>query len=83
MTEMGVQPIVAVGEEFDPRLHEAVAIDTVSDMAPNTVAAEMLRGYRMGSRVIRHSMVKVTASAQMVDSQVPSLPQDESLADQS
>lgn len=67
MTEMGVQPIVAVGEEFDPRLHEAVAIASGSELAPNTVADEMLRGYRMGSRVIRHSMVKVTAPSHMND----------------
>jgi molecular chaperone GrpE len=76
MTEMGVQPIVAAGEEFDPQLHEAVAIESASTLAPNTVAEEMLRGYRMGSRVIRHSMVKVTSNR-------PSLPQDETLADQS
>jgi molecular chaperone GrpE len=61
MTEMGVQPIVAVGSEFDPHLHEAVAIDQDSQLPPNTVSEEMLRGYRMGTRVIRHSMVKVTA----------------------
>jgi molecular chaperone GrpE len=61
MTEMGVQPIVAVGQDFDPHLHEAVAIDQNAELPPNTVAEEMLRGYRMGNRVIRHSMVKVTA----------------------
>jgi len=61
MIEMGVQPIVAVGQDFDPHLHEAVAIDHTAQLPPNTVAEEMLRGYRMGNRVIRHSMVKVTA----------------------
>jgi molecular chaperone GrpE len=61
MTEMGVQPIVAVGQDFDPHMHEAVAIDQNAELPPNTVAEEMLRGYRMGNRVIRHSMVKVTA----------------------
>jgi molecular chaperone GrpE len=62
MIAMGVQPIVAVGHEFDPNLHEAVAIGTVNELPPNTVSEEMLRGYRMGNRVIRHSMVKVTPS---------------------
>jgi molecular chaperone GrpE len=61
MTEMGVQPILTVGHEFDPHLHEAVAIDHDGQLPPNTVSKEMLRGYRMGTRVIRHSMVKVTA----------------------
>lgn len=61
MIEMGVQPIIAVGQEFDPHLHEAVAIDHNAQLPPNTIAEEMLRGYRMGNRVIRHSMVKVSA----------------------
>ena len=61
LDEMGVQPIVTVGEEFDPHLHEAVAIGHDKNLPPNTISEEMLRGYRMGNRVIRHSMVKVTA----------------------
>ena len=59
---MGVQQIESVGEKFDPNLHEAVAAETRDDLPPNMVADEMLRGYRIGNRVIRHSMVKVTAS---------------------
>ena len=61
MAEMGVKPIVAVGREFDPHLHEAVAIEQNNALPANTVSEEMLRGYQMGSRVIRHSMVKVNA----------------------
>jgi molecular chaperone GrpE len=59
---MGVQPIESVGEMFDPNLHEAVATETRDDLPANTVSGEMLRGYRIGNRVIRHSMVKVTSS---------------------
>ncbi len=58
-TEMGVQPIATVGETFDPNFHEAVATEERSDLPANTVSEEMLRGYRIGNRVIRHSMVKV------------------------
>ncbi len=58
--EMGVQPISTVGETFDPNFHEAVATEERSDIPGNTVSHEMLRGYRIGNRVIRHSMVKVT-----------------------
>ncbi len=57
---MGVQHIATVGEMFDPNFHEAVAIEEKSGAAPNTITEEMLRGYRIGNRVIRHSMVKVT-----------------------
>lgn len=57
--EMGVQPIATVGEVFDPHYHEAVATDDDDELEPNTISAELLRGYRIGERVIRHSMVKV------------------------
>lgn len=59
---MGVQAIATVGETFDPHFHEAVATDDNSDLPPNTVSGEMLRGYRIGNLVIRHSMVRVTAA---------------------
>lgn len=57
---MGVEPIATIGKEFDPNLHEAVAIAEDHDLPANTIVEEMLRGYRIGNRVIRHSMVKVT-----------------------
>ena len=57
---MGVQPITTVGETFDPNFHEAVSTEENSDLPPNSIAAEMLRGYRIGNLVIRHSMVRVT-----------------------
>jgi len=61
--EMGVQPIATVGEPFDPNFHEAVAAEETKDQPPNTISAEMLRGYRIGNLVIRHSMVRVTTAA--------------------
>jgi molecular chaperone GrpE len=59
---MGVEPITSVGERFDPNFHEAVAAEHRDDLAPNTILEEMLRGYKIGNRVIRHSMVKVSAA---------------------
>ena len=59
LAEMGVQPIATVGETFDPHYHEAVATEDSDEFEPNTVSAELLRGYRIGDRVIRHSMVRV------------------------
>ena len=59
---MGVQPIDTVGETFDPNFHEAVAVEERGDIVVNTILEEMLRGYRIGNRVIRHSMVKVTTA---------------------
>ena len=66
---MGVQPITTVGEIFDPNFHEAVAVEKNDDLPPNTVTEEMLRGYRIGNRVIRHSMVKVTSAPPPAKSQ--------------
>ena len=60
---MGMEPIVTVGEKFDPNLHEAVAVDEESELPPNMVTAELLRGFRIGDNVIRHSMVKVSKAA--------------------
>lgn len=63
---MGVEPIKTRGEIFDPNFHEAVAVENRDDLPPNTITDEMLRGYRIGNRVIRHSMVKVTSAPQPV-----------------
>src|SRR5436190_2523203 len=60
---MGVEPITTVDETFDPNFHEAVAVEERSDVPANTILEEMLRGYRIGNRVIRHSMVKVTTGS--------------------
>lgn len=63
LVNMGIDPIRTVGHEFDPHLHEAVAIDEDSDLPSNTITAELLRGFRIGDKVIRHSMVKVSKGA--------------------
>jgi molecular chaperone GrpE len=63
LATMGVKPIVAFGEQFDPHFHEAVSIEASETQPPNTVSDELLKGYQMGSRVLRHSIVKVTAPA--------------------
>ena len=72
-SEMGVQPISTVGEPFDPNFHEAVATEERNDMPGNTVSEEMLRGYRIGNRVIRHSMVRVTVGPQAARQALPDL----------
>ncbi len=69
--EMGVQPIATVGEIFDPNFHEAVAVEERDGVAVNTIREEMLRGYRIGNRVIRHSMVKVTTAPPNAKKDVP------------
>jgi molecular chaperone GrpE len=55
----GVSPIEALGQPFDPNLHEAVVHEPTSEHPDNTVIAELQRGYRLNDRVLRPSMVKV------------------------
>jgi molecular chaperone GrpE (heat shock protein) len=59
LAEMGISPVVSVGEAFDPHLHEAVATEETDAYPPNTVTNEFLRGYQIGNRLIRAAMVKV------------------------
>lgn len=60
LADMGVSQIVSVGEPFDPHFHEAVATEETDKIPPHTITAELLRGYRIGDKVIRPSMVKVS-----------------------
>jgi molecular chaperone GrpE len=55
----GVTPIEAVGQPFDPNLHEAVAHEESTEHADNEVIGEVQRGYRLHDRVIRPSLVRV------------------------
>ncbi len=59
LAEMGVSPVVSVGELFDPHLHEAVATEETDAHSPNTITNEFLRGYQIGNKLIRAAMVKV------------------------
>lgn len=63
LEEMGIQPIISVGEQFDPNFHEAVAAEQNDSFPPHTVIAEMLRGYRIDDKIIRHSLVKVSTAS--------------------
>jgi molecular chaperone GrpE len=55
----GVTPIQALGQEFDPNLHEAVIYDESGDGTESKVVAELQKGYKLRDRVLRPTMVKV------------------------
>lgn len=57
--KLNVEPIEAVGEEFDPNMHNAVMHVEDDSVASNTIVEEFAKGYKVGDRVIRYSMVKV------------------------
>jgi molecular chaperone GrpE len=56
---LGVKPITAVGTRFDPHIHEAVVSESTDEFEPDTVMQEIIRGYRLGEKLIRPAMVKV------------------------
>lgn len=56
---LGVKPVLAEGEQFNPHLHEAVVTEPTDDYEPDTVIQEIVRGFRMGDKLIRPALVKV------------------------
>ncbi len=59
LEDMGVKPIPATGEEFNPDLHNAVMHIEDEELGENIVAEEFQKGYTYREHVVRHSMVKV------------------------
>ncbi len=59
LSALGVEEIKAVGEEFNPEVHNAVMHVEDEEAGENIIVEEFQKGYKIGDRVIRHSMVKV------------------------
>ena len=55
----GVEPLDVVGKPFDPEWHEAVADEPANGRPDGEITAELRRGYRIGSKLLRAAMVKV------------------------
>ena len=59
LTANGVSQIETVGKTFDPELHEAVSSVIDENLGEKEIKEEFRKGYKIGNRVIRHSMVVV------------------------
>lgn len=59
LEKLGVTEIEALGKEFDPNLHNAIKQVEETDYAENYVCEVFQKGYKLGNKVIRHSMVAV------------------------
>jgi len=59
LKSLGVEAIKTVGEVFDPEVHEAVSSITDDTLGEKIVAEEFRKGYKVGTKVIRHAMVSV------------------------
>lgn len=58
-SDCDIQAIEAVGQKFDPALHNAVMTEEEGDAEEDTVTADLQKGYTYRGNVVRHSMVKV------------------------
>jgi|HubBroStandDraft_2_1064218.scaffolds.fasta_scaffold288180_2 molecular chaperone GrpE len=62
LRQLGVASIPAVGEEFDPRYHEALGSVERDDLPDHFVADEIRRGYKLRDRLLRPAMVRVVSN---------------------
>lgn len=59
LASFGLKPISAVGEKFDPNVHEAISHEECDGAEPGTVVKEFQKGYFLKDRLLRPSMVSV------------------------
>jgi molecular chaperone GrpE len=63
LSECGVTPIDAVGEIFDPKLHEAIAVKEDPSLDNDTIINEIRKGYILQNKVIRPSLVEISKTS--------------------
>jgi molecular chaperone GrpE len=59
LQKIGVQPILAMGQPFDPRVHEAIEMVDTTEVPDHHVLDELQRGYKYKDRLLRPAMVRV------------------------
>lgn len=59
LARRGLEPIEAIGRDFDPNIHEAVAYEPAAGRREGEIIGELRKGYRIGDRLVRPSMVRV------------------------
>jgi molecular chaperone GrpE len=63
LTRLGVEPIAAQGQPFDPNLHHAIQMVETTEVPDHHVLDELQRGYRLRDRVLRPAMVRVAQNS--------------------
>jgi molecular chaperone GrpE len=66
LNKMQVSPVPAVGQEFDPRVHEALGTVERTDVPDHFVAEEVRRGYKLRDRLLRPALVRVAHNPRQV-----------------
>jgi len=65
LAKIGVEPLAATGEVFDPNLHQAVQMVDTDEVADNHVIDELQRGYKLKNRLLRPAMVRVARNPKL------------------
>ena len=63
LAKMGVQPVPAAGEPFDPNVHQAIQMVESEEIPDNHVVEELQRGYKLKDRLLRPAMVRVARNS--------------------
>jgi molecular chaperone GrpE len=63
LQKSGVQPIAAMGQPFDPRIHEAIEMVDTTEVPDHHVLEELQRGYKYKERLLRPAMVRVARNS--------------------
>ena len=66
LRQLQVTPIPAVGEAFDPRVHEALGSVERDDLPDQHVAEEIRRGYKLRERLLRPALVRVASNPKQI-----------------
>jgi molecular chaperone GrpE len=69
LKRIGVSPMRPEGQQFDPNLHEAIMRQPTEEHPEGTVMEELQRGYFLGERILRHSLVKVAAPPEQLSAE--------------
>lgn len=75
----GAKPLRALGQPFDPNLHEAMGTTQSSEVPPNTVVSEVLRGWTLHDRLVRPALVSVSKAPE-APAEPPAPAEDEGAA---
>jgi len=67
LRQLNVTPIPAEGEEFDPRVHEALGSVERPDLPDHHVAEEIRRGYKLRDRLLRPSLVRIASNPKQIN----------------
>jgi molecular chaperone GrpE len=63
LAKLGVQPVPAEGELFDPNLHQAIQMVDTDEAEDNHIIDELQRGYKLKDRLLRPAMVRVARNS--------------------